>query len=113
MERSEVGCKLVPGLLERDEDPWLSVLERAADEELHREERLAASCPAADERGAAGGQAAARDLVQTADAGRNLLEGRDARSHFLWSHLDAPAMARGDARRSRCDHYGKRTNGTR
>src|SRR5512133_3358734 len=87
MERSEVGCELVPGLLERDEDPWLAVLERAADEELHREERLAASGPAADERGAAGGQAAARDLVETADAGRNLREARSLWACFRCWHV--------------------------
>ena len=47
---------------------------RAADEELHRQQGLAAAGAAADERGPAARQAAAGDLVEPLNAGRGLGE---------------------------------------
>ena len=49
--------------------PGSSNSRRAADEELHGQQRLAAAGAAADQRGPALGQAAVGDFVQAADAG--------------------------------------------
>ena len=49
--------------------PGSSNSARAAHEELHRQQRLAAAGAAADQRGPAPGQAAAGDLVEALDAG--------------------------------------------
>ena len=63
-EGADVLGQLLGGLLEGHEDAGLAELGRAADEELHREQRLAAAGAAADERGAAARQPAAGDLVE-------------------------------------------------
>src|SRR6185295_18591193 len=67
-----VGGQLLGRLLERHEDAVLAVLEGAADQELHGEERLAAAGAAADQRGAAARQPAAGELIQPPDAGWRL-----------------------------------------
>ena len=75
-EGRDVLDQLRDGLLERDEDARLVELGDAADQELHGKQRLAAAGRSADQGGSAGGQAAAGDLVEAADAGRGLAQAR-------------------------------------
>ena len=72
-EGGDVLGQVLGRLLEGHEDARLAVLADAVDDELHRQERLAAAGPAADQRGPPARQAAVRDLVQPADAGRAFL----------------------------------------
>ena len=63
----------VPGeLLERHEHSWLAELGDPADEEFHREERLATTGGTANEGRATAGQAAAGHFVEPADARQSL-----------------------------------------
>ena len=71
-ERPGVLHEVVGGLLERHEDAGLVVLERAAHQEFHGEQRLAAARAAAHQGGPAARQSAIGDFVQTRDAGRGL-----------------------------------------
>ena len=67
-QRADVLDELLGPLLEAHEDAGLAVLGRAADEELHGHQRLAAAGAAADQRRPALRQTAPRDLVQSGDA---------------------------------------------
>ena len=60
------------GHVERDEHPGFTEFRRAAEQELHRQERLAATGVSRNQRRAARGQSAAGDLVQPLDAGGRL-----------------------------------------
>jgi hypothetical protein len=75
-ERGDVLSQLGRVLLEGNEDARLIILGGSADEEFHGQQRLAAAGAAADQGGAAPGQAAARDLVQSLDAGRRFRQAR-------------------------------------
>ena len=66
-ERRDVLGDLLAALLEGHEDAGLAELQRAIHQELHGQQRLAAAGAAADERRPAGWQAAAGDLVETAN----------------------------------------------
>jgi len=71
-ERADVLREFLLGFLERDACARLAELGRAADQELHREERLAATCAPAHQRGPSTRQATERDLVEAGDPGRRL-----------------------------------------
>ena len=71
-QRTDVIRQLFAGLLERQEDSRLAVLDGAANEELHRQQSLAAARASADERWPATWQPACRDLVQSLDAAGGL-----------------------------------------
>ena len=73
-EGTDVLGELLGGLFEGQEDAGLAELGRAPDEELHREECLAAAGAAADEGGAAPRQPAASDFVEPLDTSRGLGE---------------------------------------
>ena len=89
-EGRDVLSELVGALLEGDDHPGLAELGRAIDDELHREQRLAAARTAADERVAPTRQAALGDLVEPTDAGRRLA---DAASDPFLRHLLSRAGA--------------------
>ena len=67
-QRSDIGGQFLFRLLERHQHARLAELRRPADEKFRRKERLAAARAAADERGPAPWQAAARDFVEPLDA---------------------------------------------
>ena len=69
-ERGDVLGQVLGGLFEGHKDARLVELRRAAHQELHGEQRLAAARAAADQRRPAFGQSAAGDFVQPLDAGR-------------------------------------------
>jgi len=71
-QRRDVGGQILRRLLERGEHPRLVEHRRPADEELHPQQRLAATRRPADERRAATRQTAAGEVVETADPGRRL-----------------------------------------
>src|SRR5690606_4190166 len=70
------GCDILDqvllALLEGDEDARLAVVERAADQEVQAEQRLATARAAAEESRPPCGQAASGDFVQPGDAGGRL-----------------------------------------
>ena len=68
-ERRDVGRQLLFRLLESHEHARLAELHRAAHEKFRREQRLAATRAAADQRGPPARQPAAGDFVETLDAG--------------------------------------------
>ena len=68
-ERGEVRRQLLGVLLEGHEDARLAELHRAAHEEFHGQQRLAAAGAAAQERRPPLGQAAAGEFIQSLDAG--------------------------------------------
>ena len=71
-QRADVLSQLGLGLLEGQEHAGLTVIERPADQELQRQQRLSAAGASADQRGTACGKAASRDLVEPVDAARAL-----------------------------------------
>jgi hypothetical protein len=71
-ERRDVGLQLLFRLLEGHEHARLVELRRAAHEEFHSQQRLAAPRAAADERGPPARQPAAGDFIETLDAGGTL-----------------------------------------
>ena len=78
--RRDVGDEVAGGLLECHEHPRFAELGDPTDEELHREERLAATSRATDERRSPAGQTAPRHLVESADTGRRLWQLRQSGS---------------------------------
>ena len=71
-QRPDVRAQLVGCLLECDEHAGLTLVDRAADQEFHRQQRLATAGAAADEGGSTPREAAARDLIQPLDPGGGL-----------------------------------------
>ena len=71
-KRLRVFHQVVGGLLERHEDAGLVVFERAAHQEFHGQEGLAAPRAATDQRGPAAWQSAVGDLIEPRNAGRGL-----------------------------------------
>ena len=94
-QRADVLSELPGRLLERHHDAGLAVLERAADQELDRQHRLAAARPAAHERRPPARQAAVGDLVQPLDAGGRLVDPhlRYGSPHLTW-HVTHPLPSR-------------------
>jgi len=69
-EAGDVDGQFLFCLLEAHEDAGLVELCRPANDELHREERLARAGPAADQRRPSCGQSAAGNVIQAAYPGR-------------------------------------------
>jgi len=67
-QRSHIAGEFRFVLFERHEDTGFVVFDRAADQEFHGHQSLAATRVAADERGSAFGQAAAGDFIQAGNA---------------------------------------------
>ena len=67
--------QVLGGFLERQEDAGFAVLEGAADQEFHGEQRLATPGAAAHQGGPAARQSAASHLVQSRDSGGGFCEG--------------------------------------
>ena len=74
VQRRNVGNEIVAGLLERHEHARLAKLGDAADQELHRQQRLAGTGRAANQRRASARQPALRHLIEPCDPGRCLGE---------------------------------------